>query len=280
MILVADSGSSKTDWRLILSEDKFEQFQSEGLNPNFHSASSIKEVLKNTFADVSLISKVSELHFYGAGCSSNESKVELKKAFNEFFPSAKVCVEHDLLGAARAACGHQAALAGILGTGSNCCVFDGTQIINSFPSGGYVIGDEGGGVQIGQMILKSYIEGYMPEELRERFDFRYKLSIDDILDNLYKKPYPNRFLAGFSRFAYQHKEDEFITDLLLKVFGSFFDQKVLRFSEANQLPLNLVGSIAYYYEEYIKAVAVAKGVIIGTILEKPIAGLALYHLYK
>lgn len=280
MILVADSGSSKTDWRLVFSENKIEQFQSIGLNPNFHDETSILKAIEDTFPLHEQNREVKAVFFYGAGCSTDKTQQLVQNQLQKVFTNATVEVSHDLLAAARASCGHQAGLAAILGTGSNCCVFNGSKIVASFPSGGYSIGDEGGGVHIGKRILKAYIEDYMPQHLRERFDFRYKLSLDDILENLYKKPNPNRFMASFSHFAFQHKEDGFVTKELLQVFEDFFENKVLRFKQAGELPLNLVGSIAFYFNEYIRTVAESKGVSIGTILEKPIAGLSLYHIYS
>lgn len=280
MIVVADSGSTKTDWRLVISENKIEQFQSIGLNPNFHDETSVLEAIEQTFVMDDQNREVEAVFFYGAGCSTEQAKYLIKDQLQKVFVNAIVEVAHDILAAARASCGHQAGLAAILGTGSNCCVFDGNEVVASFPSGGYSIGDEGGGVHIGKRILKAYIEEYMPQPLRERFDFRYQLSLDEIIENLYKKPNPNRFMASFSHFAFQHKEDSFVTKELLQVFEDFFEQKVLRFEQAKGLPLNIVGSIAFYFNEYIRTVAESKGVIIGTILEKPIAGLSLYHIYS
>jgi N-acetylglucosamine kinase-like BadF-type ATPase len=280
MIVVADSGSTKTDWRLVISENNIEQFQSIGLNPNFHNETSVLEAIEQTFVNEEQNEKVKAVFFYGAGCSTENAQNLIQEQLQKVFVHAKVNVAHDLLAAARASCGHQAGLAAILGTGSNCCVFDGSEVVSSFPSGGYSIGDEGGGVHIGKRILKAYFEDYMPKDLRERFDFRYQLSLDEILENLYKKPNPNRFMASFSQFAFQHKEDAFVTKELLQVFDDFFENKVLRFHQARELPLNLVGSIAFYYNEYIRTVAESKGISIGTILEKPIAGLSLYHIYS
>lgn len=280
MILVADSGSTKTDWRLIISENEIHQFQCIGLNPNFHKKETVLSAIQQTFQDDKLNREIKEVYFYGAGCSTNLAQQFIQAQLQVVFKQANIQVAHDLLAAARASCGHQKGLAAILGTGSNCCLFDGSEVVASFPSGGYSIGDEGGGVHIGKRILKAYIEEYMPLELRERFDFRYQLSLDDILESLYKKPNPNRFMASFSQFAYQHKEDPFITKELLQVFDDFFEHKVLRFDEAKTVPLNMVGSIAFYYNEYIRTVAELKGVSIGTVLEKPIAGLSLYHIYS
>ncbi len=193
------------------------------------------------------------------------------------FKNAQIKVKHDLLGAARASCGTEAGIAGILGTGSNCCLFDGKHVSREYRTGGYIIGDEGGGVNIGKRIIKAFIEDYMPNDLREKFDQRYALSVDDILENMYKKPSPNRFLASFSQFAFHHKEHPFISELIYRSFSAYFKNQVCRYPESKNLKLNLVGSIAFYYQEIIRKVAQEYKVAIGTIIEKPISGLSLYH---
>lgn len=277
MIVIADSGSSKTDWRVIKSTEDILQLTSMGLNPNFHTVESVFDILKDTFKDSTLNKKVEEIYFYGAGCSIESNNEMLFQVLSQFFTSARVEVHHDLLGACRASCGKKAGLTAILGTGSNCCRYNGEEIVESYPSGGYSIGDEGGGVNIGRRILKAYIEEYLPQNLRERFDFRYKLTLGDILKNLYQKEKPNRFMANFSHFAFQHKENPFISSQLVEEFSSFFDRKVLRYEGANELTLNMVGSVAYYYQELIRSVAEEKGVNVGIAIEKPIAALSLYH---
>jgi len=277
MIIIADSGSTKTDWRIINGVSDIEQIEGIGLNPNFHSINSISAAVKSTFSKFEKAKNAQVVYFYGAGCSTESQKGIVKTALYSFFHNANIHVEHDLLGAARAACYKNEGIAAILGTGSNVCSFDGENIIQSFPSGGYAIGDEGGGVNIGRRVLKAYIEEYMPKELRDRFDFRYKLNIDDILHQLYEKEQPNRFMASFSHFAYQHKENAFMASQIMEEFQQFFDNKVLRFDKATDWPLNTVGSVGFYYHEFLTATAEANDVKVGAIIEKPIAALSLYH---
>lgn len=276
MQLIADSGSTKTDWRLIGEDGTIKQFISEGLNPFFHTKESVEKVLSSTFSEIGY-KNVKAVFFYGAGCSSQEKNQLLEEAFKGVFINATVTVEHDLLGAARAACGKNEGLAGILGTGSNCCVFDGQHIVQSFPSGGYILGDEGGGVSIGKALIKAFIELRMPKDLLELFNTRYKLTTTQILDKIYKEPFPNRFLASFSSFTFHHRNHPFIADLLYKVFQAYFEVQVKQFEESKNLKLNLVGSVAFYYQELIRTVAKDQSVSIGTILEKPISGLTLFH---
>lgn len=275
MILIADSGSSKTDWRLIDNET-ITQFSCIGLNPNFVDESTVAEELNKTFVNLNKI-EVTEIHFYGSGCSSETENQIIADGIKQVFPKAEINIYHDLLGAARAACGKNRGVAGILGTGSNCCMFDGEQIIEEFRSGGYVISDEGGGVDIGKRLIKAFIEGRMDSELENRFQKRYKINVDQILEGLYKKPFPNKYLASFSQFAFHNRENAFVSELLQNSFRSYFQNMVSRYSEYQNVPLNLVGSIAFYYQEIIRKVALEFNVQIGNILEKPVSGLTLYH---
>ena len=275
MILVADSGSSKTDWRLIDNE-KIVQYACQGLNPDFNTVEMVAEAMGNTFS-AEVFDQVSEIHFYGSGCSSKSRNRIIEEGLGMQFKNTGIYVYHDVLGAARAACGNREGLAGILGTGSNCCLYNGSEIVEEYRTGGFIIGDEGGGVYLGKKLIKAFIEERLPEDLRVKFDRRYSLTVDDILENLYKKEYPNRFLASFSQFVFHNKEHEFIAQLIYKCFEDYIDTQVLRYNKATQVRLCLVGSIAFYYQEYLRKVATNKGVTVGTILEKPISGLALYH---
>tara|TARA_B110000046_G_scaffold42505_1_gene47098 strand:+ start:8359 stop:9204 length:846 start_codon:yes stop_codon:yes gene_type:complete len=275
MILIADSGSSKTDWRLI-DKDTISQYSSIGLNPDFVDESKVALELSRTFTVLNKES-VREVHFYGSGCSSKRRNKVIANGIKNVFSSAEINVYHDLLGAARAACGKNKGIAGILGTGSNCCLFDGEQVIQEFRSGGFIISDEGGGVDIGKRILKALIEGRMGEELQNRFIKSYKTDVDEILVCLYKKPFPNKYIANFSRFAYHNRENPFISELLQNSFRTYFQNMVTRYEECHTVPLNLTGSIAFYYQEVVRKVALEFDVKIGAILEKPISGLTLYH---
>ena len=275
MIVVADSGSSKTDWRII-DKNEIQQLSSIGLNPDFVNESQVKNLVEDTFKSIN-VNEVNQLFFYGSGSSSKSRKSVVKNGLEKVFSNAKIEIEHDLLGAARAACGRNRGLAAILGTGSNCCLFDGENIIKSYRSGGYIIGDEGGGVDFGKRIIKAFIEDKMPIDLREKFDFRYKLKVDDILIKIYKEDFPNRFLASFSNFIYQNKNHPFIVELISKSFRSFFENQVLRYTIQKDIPINAVGSIAYFYHDYFRAIAEEYSIPVGNIIEKPIAALTLYH---
>ncbi len=275
MILIADSGSSKTDWRLI-KNGAISQYSCIGLNPNFVGTTEVATVLNETFRDIDR-EAVAEINFYGAGCSSESRNKIIADGLRNVFQNSGINIYHDLLGAARAACGKNRGIAGILGTGSNCCLYDGEQVIQEFGSGGFIISDEGGGVDIGKRVLKAFIEGRMDEDLKNRFLKRYKTNVDEILEGLYRKPFPNKYVANFSRFAYHNREHPFISELLQNSFRTYFQNMVSRYDEYENVPLNLVGSIAFYYQEVIRKVALEFNVKIGNVLEKPISGLTLYH---
>ncbi len=277
MILLGDSGSTKTDWRLLSGDQVLEQYSCMGLNPHFNSSESIhQEIEKMIPADTA--AQIEADHFYGSGCSSAENKSCVEKGLARHFKQARLFVHHDLLAAARASSGREAALVGILGTGSNCCSYDGNEIVKTLRSGGYTLGDEGGGVNLGRMVLKAYVEEYLPADLVQAFEKRYQTDYDQILEALYKKEYPNRYMAQFSRFAFHHQKHPFVLELILENFRDFFRHKVVRLKTAELNRLNLVGSIAFYYHDLIRSVAEEFDVQIGTVIEKPISGLALYHL--
>ncbi|MFL5762873.1 MAG: N-acetylglucosamine kinase [Bacteroidia bacterium] len=283
MILIADSGSTKTDWRLIDENRQIHQFSTQGINPYFQGSDEIAEqVIKARLFpqmhNVMKEAKADEIFFYGAGCRAEEKRQIVRDALLKKFPAAVVTVETDMLGAARALCGSHKGIAAILGTGMNSCLYDGKNIVANTASLGYVLGDEGSGAHLGKTFISAYLNGEVPPELSKRFEERFKLTRDLILDAVYKQPFPNRFLASFSKFIYQNLKEQFIIDMVAACFESFFDKHVCRFEDYRQHQLSCTGSVAFYYSNIFRAVAAKKGVAVKTIVESPIAGLTLYHL--
>ncbi len=288
MILIADSGSTKTDWRLIDEQKKIHQFATQGLNPYFQTSKQISEILKSelipqldsSFSHLTshISYLISHIFFYGAGCKADSKKEIVKTALNESFPKSIIEINTDLLGAARALCGTNPGIAAILGTGSNTCYYDGSSIIENRASLGYALGDEGSGAHIGKTFVQAYLNKEMPADLATRFYERFKLSTDDILDAIYKQPMPNRFLASFSKFIYQNIKEQYVIDLIVGCFEQFFDKHICKYSQHKEVKLSCTGSVAFYYSNILRAVATNKGVAIETIVETPIAGLTLYHL--
>lgn len=286
MILIADSGSTKTDWRLIDEKKQIHQFQTQGLSPYFYSAPEISSIVEQE-----LISNIPEnfqksfetassfsIHFYGTGCKVEDKKQIVRDALSVCFKNAAITIESDLLGAARALCGNHAGIAAILGTGANTCYYDGEKIIENRTSTGFILGDEGSGAHIGKTFIQAYLNDEMPEDLAKRFLERYNLSKDEIIDAVYRKPLPNRFLASFSKYVYQNLKEPFCLAIVTECFNQFFDKHICKYEQHKVLPFNCVGSVAFYYSNLLRAIATNKGVSIGTIVESPISALTLYHL--
>ncbi|HET6244245.1 MAG: N-acetylglucosamine kinase [Bacteroidetes bacterium] len=281
MLLIADSGSTKTDWRLVDNNSKIHQLKTQGFNPFFQDSEDISSILKNEFFH-QLPSGIDlggvDIYFYGAGCSSEIKCAVVQEGLKKVFPEANVEVNHDLLAAARATCGTNPGLAAILGTGSNSCWYDGKNIVENIPALGFILGDEGSGAHMGKTFIKDYLNKEVPEHIAQRFITRFKLSKEDILDAVYKKPFPNRFLAGFSKFIYQNLKDQYISDLVTLCLNQFFDKHICKYQPNNQLKLNVVGSVGFYFSNYLTRIALERGLETDKIIESPIAGLTLYHL--
>ncbi|MCE3280514.1 MAG: N-acetylglucosamine kinase [Bacteroidetes bacterium] len=281
MILIADSGSTKTDWRLIDAEKRIHQCGTQGINPYFQTKEEVTSIFEREIPEniKSIIKdqKV-EINFYGAGCSAEDKKQLVKEALSAAFPLADIFIESDMLGAARSVCGHEPGIAAILGTGMNSCYYDGKKIAENRTSLGFILGDEGSGAHLGKTLIQYYLNDELPGGLTERFNERFKLSKNEIIDSVYKKPMPNRYLASYSKFIYQNLKEQFIIDMVSKCFREFFDKHICKYSKHKELKLSLVGSVAFYYSNILRSVAEDKGVNIDVVVETPIAGLTLYHL--
>lgn len=287
MILIADSGSTKTDWRLIDSQKNIYQYTTIGFNPYFQDSDTIAhEIRKNLLPLVRL--QVMEdidsddlfIYFYGAGCSYKQKCDILKMAIQEVFPKANIEVEHDLLAAARALCGKNEGIAAIMGTGSNSCYYNGEQIEENVASLGYILGDEGSGAHIGKHFIQDYLNKDMPQKISQDFYETYKLSNDTIFDAVYKSQMPSKFLASFSKFIYQNQHEQYIHDLLMFSFDQFFKKHICKYPNHREVKMSCVGSVAYYYRNKLHYVADSKGIVIDKILESPISALTLYHLER
>lgn len=278
MILIADSGSTKTDWRLIDEDKKITQLRSSGLNPYHLSKQDIASVVKEEFAGKVDAMSVKEVFFYGAGCSNSEKCNVVAEAIGETFCLAAIHVDHDLIAAARALCGREQGMAAILGTGSNSCLYDGEKIVNHVPSLGYILGDEGSGVHIGRMFLQRFLYDELPSELKKKLTDKHQITIDSVLENCYKKPQPNRYISSFSNIVHKHISHPYLIKLVYDCFEEFILHHITKYDGHKKVPLHAVGSIAYFYSDILKAAAADKGISVGRILQAPIAGLTLYHV--
>ena len=278
MILIADSGSTKTDWILVGKDKNQSRYNTIGLNPYFIDSEGIYDSLVTTLLPQIGETKVKTVYFYGAGCSTPEKKIIVHKALSKCFPYSKVAVEHDLLGAARALLGNKSGFAAIIGTGSNTGIYNGIEIEKNIDSLGYILGDEGSGSYIGKKIVNDYMRGYLPLELHNKFMLTYKLSNKNIFDCLYNEPAPNRFLAGFCKFAHEHKAHAHIKQIVSDSFKDFFKNLVSKYPNFEKQSFNCVGSVGYIFKDVVKEVANSYSMELGKIIASPIIDLANYHM--
>ena len=279
MIIIADGGSTKTNWCLLNDENKKAYFNTEGYNPYFVTTEYVADSLKKNLPKDLQFDKISEVNFYGAGVHNDEKANQLKEAIKTVFTSSKVFVGHDLLAAARALLGDKPGFAAILGTGTNTCIYDGKEITHQIDSGAYILGDEGSGSYIGKKLLIDYLRGYMPESVSKNFYETYKLSHDDIEENVYSKPLANRFCASFAKFAYEETSDRQYTRGLVKsAFSDFFKNLVSHYPNYKNYSFNCIGSVGYSFRDILEEVANEYGMQMGKLLRSPIDDLVLYHI--
>lgn len=276
MIIIADSGSSKIDWRLLDASGAIRQAQSPGFNPYYQPLDHLRSSLREVVAPAAT-NDVRKIFYYGTGVSSERNQDMVRSAFLEFFPAAVVDVEWDLLGAARALCGHDPGIACILGTGSNSCLYDGKSITEQVANLGWILADEGSGTSLGKALLIDYLRKKMPEELAAQFHQRFPFTREEFLEKIYQQEKPSTFLATFSKFIFQHLKEPYCYQLVYKAFAEFFENNVMKYPGYAGLKVHFVGSIAFYYSDLLRQVANDKGVTVRNILETPIAGLTLYH---
>ena len=277
-ILIADSGSTKTDWICLTGDDESTQIevQTVGLNPFHVSDNEIRGVLTHDVLPQLGDSNVEAVYFYGSGVRPEvEGRVE--GLLRESFPDAKTVQAHsDLLGACRALCGDEAGIACILGTGANSCVYDGKKIVHNTPALGYILGDEGSRAVLGKHLLHDLYTGVLPLNLRLTFEKEMGLELSEIINKVYREPQANRFLASLSEFIHRHLDEEGIRQMVYNTFSDFINYHVSRYGR-HDLPLSFVGSIAFYYQEQLQLIVQMLGYQMGTILKSPLQGLVAYH---
>lgn len=276
MILIADSGSSKTDWRVIHHDHRVSQHRGVGFNPYYQTAEEMGIQMQHEFL-INLKSEIEEIYYYGAGCTAEKRKQEVRGALKTIFSEAKVFIDHDLSAAARATCGHEAGIACILGTGSNSCDYDGNEIVDTRPAPGFILGDEGGGGYIGRQFLRDFINEEMPKEIYDEVIERFHLDAHTIQDHVYRQPFPNRYMASFCRFITEHKSNTYCYMLYYNSFKDFFAKHITKYKDYKEKPVNFVGSIAYYNSDILRKAAQDSQINVNLIIESPIAGLTLYH---
>lgn len=278
MILIADSGSTKTDWRFIDEKKNIHQFQTSGMNPYFLNEDLLAEIIRLELKPGENMRTVEEVFFYGAGCSAKSQQETVSRALHTVFIKAKVEVNHDLLAACRSLCGNGTGIVAILGTGSNSCYYQNGKITDQVPSLGFLLGDEGSGSSIGKKLLQAFFYSELPGHIANLFDQQFHLTKEEVLEKVFKKPLPNRFLASFSPFVFKHRKEESMKKIIHDSFSEFFIHHICKYREYRNTPLHCTGSIAFYFNDVLRNVATENNVNMGKITESPIAGLTLYHL--
>jgi glucosamine kinase len=275
--LIADSGSTTTDWALVESTD-VRYFKTEGISPYFHSDQQIQAILHEQLKAQCKDASPASIHFYGTGCASASNVDKIKSSLSVLFPAAAITVEHDLLGAARSLCGRSPAIACILGTGSNSCAYDGDHITENRPGLGFILGDEGSGAYLGKQLVARYLYGDLDKELADQFTHSYGLTKDLILDRVYRQPLANRFLAGFAPFLAQNRGDEQVEQILRESFGAFVNGHIARYALSRSLPVHATGSIAAAFSDVLINTLTEAGLQAGQIMKTPVDGLVRYHM--
>lgn len=279
MIIIADGGSTKTNWCLLNQIGQKIYFNTEGYNPYFVSGDYIIKSLKRDLPSDLNLDEITEVNYYGAGCSTEDKVKIVVDAMQVVFKNASIYVGHDLLAAGRALLGLDKGFAAILGTGTNTGIYDGRDIVYNIDSAAYILGDEGSGCYIGKKILTDYLRGYMPEIVRERFWETYKLTPDEVTDNVYIKPLANRFCASFSKFLYDNNvHGEYSRNIVKTSFVDFFKNLVSHYPNYKDNTFNCIGSVGYNFRNVLEETAIEYGMQVGKIIRSPIDDLVSYHV--
>lgn len=277
MILIADSGSTKTDW-LLLNNSNSTYLCTPGINAYYMPAVEISDMLDKDLAPSIPANEITKIFFYGSGCSTESKCLKIKNILANICPNAVIEVNHDMLAAARSLCQNKPGIACILGTGSNSCVYDGTRITRQMVSLGYFFGDEGSGTHLGKLLITDYLKGQMPVHISDRLEEQYNLSLEFVLDSIYNKSSPNKFLASFAPFIQQNSQDIYLRELIAQSFSDFLLMGVQKFTGFQNLEVNFVGSVAFHFQDILLEVVLKNQLKIGKIQKSVIEGLRDYHL--
>ena len=276
MILVADSGSTKTEWKILKDGIPQDSIFSSGINPYFLSDKEIYNLFVKEIGDISHIS-FKKIYYYGTGCNSEAKNNAVREALNHFFSAGEIFVGSDLLGAARSLCQNEPGIACIMGTGSNSCYFNGSEIVSNVSPLGYILGDEGGGAVIGRRLVSGILKNQFSQDVINSFFDTYKLTPAEILENVYTKPFPSRFLGQFAKFISSNIEIPELQDIITFCFNDFLTRNVMQYPEAKYLPVHFTGSIAYYFSPFIEDSLASNGLKRGIITVSPMENLIKYH---
>ncbi|HTF82025.1 MAG TPA: hypothetical protein VL947_09880 [Cytophagales bacterium] len=283
MIAIADSGTTKTSWLFVdkVNNKKYE-FKSVGFNPYYQSSESItSNILHGLIPHLSFkVDEVESIFLYGAGCELDFRREQVAVGLRKAFPNSKISVYHDLLAAARALFSDTAGIACISGTGSNTCYYDGEKIVKNVESLGLALGDEGSGGYKGKLLVRDYMRKQMPEHIKEAFEKKYTDRTPQIMDAVYTKEFPSRYLASYTVFLAEHIQDPYIRNIVHRSFTEMFQNCVTKYENYKEVPLGYIGSIAFFFQEVLQQVAAEHGAKVSRIIRNPLEDLAEYHFKK
>ena len=275
-ILIADSGSTKTQWCL-LEGNKKKMISTQGISPYFLNDDSLGKILTEELLPKTGKATVDEIYYYGTGCSNPANISLVKRGLKKLYKNAAIKVEHDLLGAAKALCGNEKGIACILGTGSNSCFYNGKKVVKNSPGLGFILGDEGSGTHLGKKVLQYYLYNTFDAELIDKFKEKYPQTTSEILDSVYKSALPNRYLAGFVTFLTENRGHFMIENIIEDSLNDFFFNHIYKYRESWSLPINFVGSVAFGFKDILADMCRDYELKIGNIIKSPMDGLIKYH---
>lgn len=274
--LIADSGSTKTEWCL-LKNNKPTLFTSQGMSPYFLNAEQIEQIIRNEVFPFIKKYKIDQIFFYGTGCKNPANIKMFKKVFSKLLPDADTVVDNDLSAAAKALCGNEKGIACILGTGSNSCYYNGEKIVKNSPGLGFILGDEGSGAYLGKKVIQHYLYNIFDQDLKARFDAQFLTTETQIIESVYKKPLANRYLASFAIFLAENRGHYMIENIIEDGINDFFYTHIISYRESSTLPINFTGGIAYGFKDVVQQLCSNYDLRAGTFLRTPMEGLVKFH---
>lgn len=277
MILIADSGSTKSDWVVIDNQKRY-KFETVGINPFFHDETFVVKAINENDSLTSLSHQIESVYFYGAGCSSEKLNSIIHRGLQNVFVNANIHVDHDLTACALATYEGEPSISCIIGTGSNSCFFDGYQVKEEIPALGYILGDEGSGAYFGKKLLSDFLYNKLPTSIHSAIQNDLHLNKEQIISNVYMKPGANVYLASFMPFICKHFDDLYISNMILEGFNTFIETHVKCYEDYSKYKVHFIGSIACLFQKELKEACRLNNIILGKVIKKPIDGLVDYHL--
>lgn len=273
--LIADSGATKCEW-VLLKNGRKKTILTSGISPYFMTGDQVVQLLVSQLLP-NLKGPVEQVHFYGTGMANPENVAMVKFALKQVFKGATVTISTDLLAAARALCGTSKGIACILGTGSNSCYFNGKKIMKNSPGLGFILGDEGSGAYLGKKVVQYYLYNTFDEDLRARFDARFETNSKEIIESVYRKPLPNRYLAGFAIFLAENRGHYMVENIIEDGINDFFFNHLYKYRESWIYPIHFIGSVAFGFKDVLQDLCNSYELQLGTVMKAPMDGLIKYH---